>query len=167
MGRKRRGTKEMSGREKTWRRRSSTKEKKPTVIKKKTPLLPRTTQSCRSVASEKPSLQRRNRGRRCLPPHRGEAVGSQGGCGISIAENDDISATSCNTDNIIPYFLRWPIAIWSATHFTDAEPETTTGATDIRDSSKRTADTAGLNEGRRAQVGESPVCRSVRRSQSL
>jgi len=30
---------------------------------------------------------------------------------------------------------------------TDAEPETTTGATDIRDSSKRTADSAGLNEG--------------------
>jgi len=37
--------------------------------------------------------------------------------------------------------------MWSPTHFTDAEPETTTGATDIRDSSKRTADSAGLNEG--------------------
>ncbi|KAK3169258.1 hypothetical protein OEA41_008641 [Lepraria neglecta] len=62
-------------------------------------------------------------------------------------ENDDTSATSCSTDNIIPYSLRSPIAMWSPTHFTDAEPETTTGATDIRDYSKRTADRARLNEG--------------------
>jgi len=54
---------------------------------------------------------------------------------------------SCSTDNIIPHSLRSPVAMWSLTHFTDAEPETTTGATDIRDSSKRTADSAGLNEG--------------------
>ena len=37
--------------------------------------------------------------------------------------------------------------MWSPTHFTDAEPETTTGATDIRDSSKRKAGSAGLDEG--------------------
>ncbi len=54
---------------------------------------------------------------------------------------------SCSTDNIIPYSLRSPIAMWSPTHFTNAEPDTTTGATDIRGSSKRTAVTAGLNDG--------------------
>jgi len=44
---------------------------------------------------------------------------------------------SCSTDNIIPYSLRSPIAMWSPTHCTHAEPETTTSSTDIRDSSKR------------------------------
>lgn len=44
-----------------------------------------------------------------------------------------------------------------------------TGATEIRDSSKRTADSIGLNESREMyiQVREGPACRSVRRSQSL
>lgn len=37
--------------------------------------------------------------------------------------------------------------MWSRTRPTDAEPVKAMGATDIRDSSKRTADTAGLNEG--------------------
>jgi len=37
--------------------------------------------------------------------------------------------------------------MWSSTDPTDAEPVTAIGATDIRDSSKRTADSAGLNEG--------------------
>jgi len=54
---------------------------------------------------------------------------------------------SCSTDHIIPYSLRSPVAMWSPTHSTDAEPETTTGATDIRDSSKRRAGIAGLDEG--------------------
>ncbi len=54
---------------------------------------------------------------------------------------------SCSTDNIIPYSLRSPVAKWSPTHLTDAEPKTTTGATDIRDSSKRKAGSAGLNKG--------------------
>lgn len=62
-------------------------------------------------------------------------------------ENDDTSATSCSTDNIILYSLRSPISMWSPTHFTDAEPETIIGATDIRDSYKRTADRARLNDG--------------------
>jgi len=55
---------------------------------------------------------------------------------------------SCSTDNIIPHSLRSPVAMWSPTHFTDAEPETTAGATDIRNSFKRTADSACLNEDR-------------------
>ena len=42
--------------------------------------------------------------------------------------------------------LRLSIARWSPTHFTEAEPETTIGAINIRGSSKRTADSAGLKE---------------------
>ncbi len=53
---------------------------------------------------------------------------------------------SYSTDNIIPHSLRSPIARLRPTHFTDAEHETTTGATNIRDSSKRKADSAGLDE---------------------
>lgn len=37
--------------------------------------------------------------------------------------------------------------MWSPTRPTEAEPVTDTGATDIQDSSKRTADSAGLDEG--------------------
>lgn len=37
--------------------------------------------------------------------------------------------------------------MWSPIGPTDAEPVTAIGATDIRDSSKRTANSAGLNEG--------------------
>lgn len=38
-------------------------------------------------------------------------------------------------------------SMWSPTHLTEAEPVTATGATSFRASSKRTADSAGLNEG--------------------
>lgn len=38
-------------------------------------------------------------------------------------------------------------SMWSPTHLTEAEPVTATGATNVRDSSKRTADCAGLNKG--------------------
>jgi len=55
--------------------------------------------------------------------------------------------TSYSTDNIIPYTLRSPIATVSPIYFTDAAPETTTGATDIRNSSKRKAGSAGLDGG--------------------
>ena len=54
---------------------------------------------------------------------------------------------SYSTDDIIPHSLRSPIAILSSIYSTDAEPETTTGATDIRDTSKRKAGSAGLDEG--------------------
>ena len=37
--------------------------------------------------------------------------------------------------------------MWSPTHLTEVKPVTATGATNVRDSSKRTADSAGLNEG--------------------
>ena len=37
--------------------------------------------------------------------------------------------------------------MWSPTRLTEVEPVTATGATNVRDSSKRTADSAGLNEG--------------------
>ena len=36
--------------------------------------------------------------------------------------------------------------MWSPTRLMEAEPVTATGVTNIRDSSKRTADNAGLNE---------------------
>jgi len=55
--------------------------------------------------------------------------------------------TSYSTHNIIPHTLRSPIATVSPTYFTDAAPETTTGATDTRHSSKRKAGSAGLDGG--------------------
>jgi len=55
--------------------------------------------------------------------------------------------TSYSTDNIIPHTLRSPIATVSPTYFTDAAPETSTGATDTRHSSKRKAGSAGLDGG--------------------
>ena len=90
-------------------------------------------------------------------------------------EEQENKEASCNTGVIIPNSLRSPIALptpkrslgswwsplredateiaadqadspWSPTSSTDAEPVTTIGAIDIRDSSKRTADSAGLNE---------------------
>ena len=45
--------------------------------------------------------------------------------------------------------IRWAGSpwMWSPTRSTDAESMTATGPTGVRDSSKRTADGAGLNEG--------------------
>ncbi len=61
------------------------------------------------------------------------------------ATKKKVEGASYPIDNIIPYNLRSPVARLSPTLSTDAE--TTTGATDIRDSSKRKPGSAGLDEG--------------------
>ncbi|KAF6238790.1 hypothetical protein HO173_003297 [Letharia columbiana] len=108
-------------------------------------------------------------------------------CHSCGGEEKGDKGASYSTDNIIPYSLRSPIAspnpdsslwrsplqedavgsavdpagsswMWSAT---DVEPVTAMDATDIQGSSKRTADSAGLNDGGGVQrVEEGPACRS-------
>ena len=56
-------------------------------------------------------------------------------------------AASYNTDNIVLHSLGPPSATVSPTRFTEARPETTTGTTDTRDTSKSKAGSACMYNG--------------------